>query len=205
MQEKPVLFILISEFADWEPALLAAGLRWGYGLWSSPYPVKMVGLTGEPVRSIGGLTVIPDYSLDTAPEDFAALILVGGTSWHESEADKVLPLLHKAFNQNVLVGAICDASIFLAKHGFLNTVPHTFIDPSVMVGQAKGAYSGENFFQDKQSVRGGNIITAKPTGYVEFARDVLSALDVAKQDQLNDFYQLCKTGDCSILMNTQQK
>lgn len=200
MQDKTVLFVLISEYADWEPAFLAAGLRWGYGLWNNPYVVKTVSCNKTPVSSIGGFTVMPDYSFEDMPERFAALILVGGTSWHGSEAQAVLPLVQRALAQNAVIGAICDGSIFLATHGFLNAVPHTFIDLSVLSGNARGAYSGEAFFTDRQSVRGGRIITAKPTGYVEFARDILSELNVATEDKINDFYQICKTGDCSILL-----
>ncbi|MEG6502664.1 MULTISPECIES: DJ-1/PfpI family protein [unclassified Desulfovibrio] len=201
MQDKTALFVLIPEYADWEPALLAAGLRWGFGLWSNPYAVKTVSLTKEPVPSIGGFSITPDYSFDDAPEKFAALILVGGTAWHKPDAKKVIPLVRRALAQKAVLGAICDASVFLAVHGFLNRLSHTFIDQSVLSGEAKGEYSGEAYFENKQSVCCGNIITAKPTGYVEFATDVLSALQVSDENKINSFYQICKTGDCSILLN----
>lgn len=200
MRDNTVLFVLISEYADWEPAFLTAGLQWGYGLWNNPYSVKTVSCSKIPVSSIGGFTVLPDYSFEDMPENFAALILIGGTGWHGPEAEKALPLVQRALAQHAVIGAICDASIFLATHGFLNAVPHTFIDLSVLPDHAKGAYSGEAFFEEHQSVRGGRIVTAKPTGYVEFARDVLSALNVTTEDKINEFYRICKTGDCSTLL-----
>lgn len=199
MQKRTVLFILISDYADWEPALLAAGLKWGYGLWSNDYEVKTVSICEGSVTSIGGFTVMPDYTVDNVPEEFAAIILVGGTNWHGEEAEKVLPLVKKAVSKKAIVGAICDASLFLAKNGFLNDISHTFIDVSVLTNETKGIYFGEKYFENKQSVRGGNIITAKPTGYVEFARDVLLALNVASENKINTFYTICKTGDCSVL------
>lgn len=141
-----------------------------------------------------------DYTIDEVPEEFSALILVGGTNWHGEEAEKVLPLVKRAVTKKVIVGAICDASLFLAKNGFLNNISHTFIDASVLTDATKEIYSGEkHHFKKSQSVRDGNFITAKPTGYVEFARDVLLALNVAPEDKINTFYAICKTGDCSIL------
>ena len=202
MPKRTVLFVLISKYADWEPALLAAGLNWGYGLWESHYEVKTVAVPESPVSSIGGFTVIPDCTLDTVPKEFAAVILVGGTSWHGEEAKKVLPLVEMALAKNAVIGAICDASLFLAAHGFLNSVPHTFMDLSVMCGKANSVYSGEQHYKDQQSVLGGNIITAKPTGYVEFARDVMAALGVSEEETLNNFYALCKEGRCDILSKT---
>lgn len=199
MQKKTVLFVLISEYADWEPALLAAGLRWGYGLWESTYSVKTVAVSHGQVTSIGGFTLIPDYTLETMPDEFAGVILVGGTDWHGEEARKVLPLVEKALARNAVLGAICDAAVFLAAHGFLNDIPHTFIGVSAMRDKTDSAYSGELLFKDQQSVCSDNIITAKPTGYVEFARDVMAALQVADAEKLHKFYKLCKKGDCSIL------
>lgn len=119
MRDNTVLFVLISEYADWEPAFLTAGLQWGYGLWNNPYAVKTVSCNKLPVSSIGGFTVMPDYSFEDMPENFAALILIGGTGWHGPEAEKALPLVQRALAQHAVIGAICDASIFLATHGFL--------------------------------------------------------------------------------------
>ena len=125
MSRKTVLFVLIPEYADWEPALLAAGLRRGFGMWDNNFEVKTVAPTGDPAVSIGGFRVIPDYTIESAPDDFAALILVGGFGWFWEDAKKTLPLVRKALAQNAVLGAICDASIFLGVNGFLNGVNHT--------------------------------------------------------------------------------
>lgn len=194
MQKDTVLVVLISEFADWEPALLSAGLRWGYGLWDKTYDVKFVSPVEGPVFSLGGLKVIPDYTIAATPEDFAALILIGGTSWFGEEARSVLPLLQTAVERRVAIGAICDASLFLAANGFLNTVAHTGAELAAMKAKGGPAYTGESRYKAQQCVRDGNIITARPTGYVEFAREVLAALGVASEEKLNEFYSLCKHG-----------
>ena len=199
MQKKDVLFVIISEYADWEPALLAAALRGGFGMWKPAYDVKTVSLTDKPVLSIGGFRVLPDYTIDKTPEDYAALVLIGGTSWHDKSVEAVLPLINEAIHKNIPVGGICDASLFLAMHGFLDRVEHTFIDKSLMDNNPK--YKGGNYFKDVQSAKGGNIITAKPTGYAEFARDMLLALNAAPEKAINDFYKICKYGDIPLLFN----
>ncbi|WP_434400475.1 DJ-1/PfpI family protein [Planococcus sp. 11815] len=72
MNEK-VLFVLLDEYADWEAASLAAALNEEPEGEGRRFDVKTVSLTKEPVRSIGGFTVVPDYSIDDAPEEFARI------------------------------------------------------------------------------------------------------------------------------------
>ncbi len=194
MKKETILVVLISEFADWEPALLSAGLRWGFGMWEKTYDIKTVSVDVGHVHSIGGLTVIPDHTVANAPADFAALILIGGTNWFGEEGVKTLPLIRAAIEKKAIVGAICDASIFLAAHGFLNNVQHTCTSLVEVREKTGKLYAGEKNFQEQQSVRDGNIITAKPTGYLEFARDVFLAMNVAPKDELEKFYSMCKYG-----------
>ena len=78
------------------------------------------------MRSCSGFRTLPDYSFDTMPDDYAALVLIGGFGWlDEQEADKVVPIVRHAIEKGIIVGAICNAASFLAKHGFLNAVKHT--------------------------------------------------------------------------------
>ncbi len=69
--------------------------------------------------------MLPDYSFDTMPEDYAALILVGGFGWATPIADKVVSIVKHAIEKGKIVGAICNAASFMAKHGFLNNIKHT--------------------------------------------------------------------------------
>lgn len=73
--------------------------------------------TKKQVRSIGGLVVTVDYTVATMPEDYAALILVGGMQWQSEEARRVVPVVEAALARGILVGAICNAASFLAAHG----------------------------------------------------------------------------------------
>lgn len=42
------------------------------------YVNKVVAPTLEPISSIGGFRTLPDYSFDTMPDDYVALVLIGG-------------------------------------------------------------------------------------------------------------------------------
>lgn len=55
------------------------------------YVNKVVAPTLEPVKSIGGFRTVPDYSFDTMPDDYAALVLIGGFGWATPVAERVVP------------------------------------------------------------------------------------------------------------------
>ena len=79
----------------------------------------------EPVSSIGGFKVLPDYGLNDMPENYAGLVLIGGMNWFSPLGELIVPLVEKAVKENKLVAGICNASVFLGMHGFLNEVKHT--------------------------------------------------------------------------------
>lgn len=191
-----VLFVLLPNFADREPVILAEALNWGFHMWESKFEVKTVGLSTEPIKSLGGFTVLPDYSINDVPDSFSALILIGGTEWNSNEAQKVLPLIERAKQKNRLIGAICDASRFLAVNGYVNSVEHTSNDLESIKKTPSNKYTGENYYRQKQSVRDGNFVTANGTAFVEFARDVLLGLEAAPSEKINELFRLCKEGFC---------
>ena len=193
MNKELVLFVLIPEYADWEPGLLAAGLRGGFDMLEKSYDIGVVGLTLAPVFSIGGFSAVPDYSIDTAPDDFAALILVGATSWFDDGAKRVLPMVHRAIEKKAVLGAICDASAFLAANGFVNHIEHTSNDLDALKSQEGSAYKGEALYKNQPSVRAGNIVTASGTGFMDFTRNVFLALNVAPLETIEEIYRMFKS------------
>jgi len=125
--KKEILFVLLNRFADWEAAntavCLNAGVKPGRPI---KYIAKTLSLTKEPIISIGGFKVLPDYDIHALPEDYAGLVMVGGdNNWFSPEAESLVPLVEKMIRENKLVAGICNASVFLGKHGFLNHVKHT--------------------------------------------------------------------------------
>ena len=181
---KEVLFVLIEEYADWEFALLAPGLRRGFGIWEPQYDVRTVAADAGPVMSIGGVRCLPDYTFETIPDDYAALVLVGCMNWWGEEARRVLPLVEQAQARQIVVGAICDASAFLGAHGFLNDVDHTSNGLAYLQNRAGSAYSGAARYRSVPSVRDGNLVTANGVGFVDFTCNMLAALNATQAGEI---------------------
>ena len=194
--KKEVLFLLLDDFADWESAFLATGLNTGLTMagGGTPYTSRTLTPTKKQVRSIGGLVVTVDYTAATMPEDYAALILVGGMAWQSEEAQRVVPIVEAALARGVLVGAICNAASFLAAHGFLNGVRHTGNGLEMLREWGGANYTGEKLYQERQAVRDGNVVTANGSGYLEFTRECLLALEADTPEQIAASYAFNKHG-----------
>ncbi len=194
--KKEVLFLLLNDFADWEGAFLATGLNTGLTMagGGTPYVSRTLTPTQKQVRSIGGLVVTVDYTAATMPEDYAALILVGGMQWQSEEAQRVVPIVRAALARGVLVGAICNAAAFLAAHGFLNGVRHTGNTLEMLREWGSANYTGADLYEERQAVRDGNIVTANGTGYLEFTRECLLWLHADTDEVIEASYQFNKHG-----------
>jgi putative intracellular protease/amidase len=147
------------------------------------------------VHSIGGLRVLPDYSLEAVPEEYEALILIGGTNWRTSESKKIVPLVEAALQKGKLVAGICDGSVFLAKHGFLNEVRHTSNSLEDLREYAANEYTNAQGYVEEPAVLDGNIITANGTSPLEFARLVFTKLHLDSEQMIKQWYDFHKLGE----------
>ena len=136
--KKTVLVYVFNGFADWEGSYVSAELNQ-----TDAFAVRTVAPDRAPKRSMGGIAVAPDYALDDAPGEFAALLLIGGNAWLDpaSGIDAVVPLVRRARAQGALVGGICNAATFLAEHGFLDECAHTgntleYVQQCAQIGRA---------------------------------------------------------------------
>lgn len=195
MKNKTVLFVLLDAFADWEASFLAPALRAGVmpGRPGS-CEVRYAAPEGRPVRSIGGLTAVPDCDLSLLPPDCAALILIGGMSWNTPAAEAVAPLVRDALSRGILVGGICNAVSFLAAHGFLNGVRHTGNTLEMLQAWGGDRYTGAALYEERQAVRDGGIVTANGSGYLEFARECLIGLEADTPAWIEASYDFNKHG-----------
>ena len=101
-----IAIALAQDFADWEPALLAAAARSYLG-------VEIVYATpdGGPVTSMGGLKVTPDTSYDALDADNSdALVIPGGLSWEKGTAADLGGLVQRFREKDRLVAGICAAA-----------------------------------------------------------------------------------------------
>lgn len=197
--KKPVLFVILQQYADWEYSFLATALQGRIKDKQSPYEVKTVSLNQDPIQSIGGFTTIPDYSIENYPADYAAMILIGGMSWRTEEAKKVAHMLKQADVNGKVIGAICDATVFLGMNGLLNDRKHTSNTLEGLSAAAQGDYTGKENYQNEQAVRDDRLITANGSGYLEFTREVLTALDAYPGDYIESNYAFFKLGYIEML------
>ena len=188
---KKILFVILDQWADWEAAYLSSAIRM---LGQNQYAIKTVSLTKDSVESIGGFHVLPDYDIQSIPTDYEALILIGGMTWRNEAAQKIKPLVEKCFENNKVLGGICDASAFLGTVGVLNNVNHTSNDLNDLKQWADKAYIGEEKYIMKQAVSDRNIVTANGTAPLEFAKEVMLTLKVAPENKIIDWYNYHKLG-----------
>lgn len=188
---KTVLFMLLDQWAEWEAAYLASALKMLSG---EQYSVKTVSLKKEAVESIGGFKVLPDYDIQSVPEEYEALILVGGMTWRSEAARQVKPLAEVCAANGRVLGGICDAAGFLGTIGVLNNIRHTGNGLNDIKNWAGAAYSGEDNYVSEQAVRDNNIVTANGTAALEFAKEVLFALNAAPEEKITEWYNFHKLG-----------
>lgn len=193
--KKEILFVLLDGFADWEGAYIAPNLNCGVEPGSeSKYVVKTVAVTKAPVVSCGGFKVLPDYEINDIPTNYAGIVLIGGMSWFTPEAKAIIPLIKDAIEKKRLVAGICNASVFLGMHGFLNEVDHTSNGLEYLKNYAGVNYTGERHYINEPAVRSGNIVTANGFAALEFCREILYALEADTSKKIEKSYRMNKTG-----------
>lgn len=195
-----ILYVLLSDFASHEMVYLMEAISSDEAqLKLNPkYVNKVVAPTLEPVTAIGGFKVLPDYSFDSIPEDYAALVLIGGYGWLTPVADNVVPIVREALDKGIIVGAICNGASFMAKHGFLNDVKHTGngLDQLRMWGGE--TYANPEGYVHVQAVSDGGIVTANGSGALEFAKELLLLLENDTPERIEMYYQFNKHGFCAL-------
>lgn len=189
--KKTILFVILQQYADWEAAYISSAVSM---LGQGKYEIKTVSLSKDAVLSIGGFKVLPDYDVSSVPDDYEALILIGGMTWRSENTQQIKELAKDCFEKGKIIGGICDASAFLGTAGVLNNVVHTGNDLNDLKQWAGSAYTGEAKYIAKQAIRDKNVITANGTAPMEFAREILSALNVADEGKITDWYNFHRLG-----------
>ena len=188
---RTILIFILQQYADWESAYITSAITM---LGQGKYNIKTVSVSGDYVQSIGGFRVLPDYDLQTVPEDYDALILIGGMTWRSENTEPIKKLVADYHKKGKVLGGICDASAFLGTAGVLNDVMHTSNDINDLKQWAGTAYTGEKKYICHQAVRDKNVITANGTAPLEFAKEILLALDVASEEKISEWYDFHKLG-----------
>lgn len=190
MPTKAVYLLVVPGFADWEPAHALAELRRHGG-----YRVEVVGLTSEPVESMGGLRVQPSRSIaDIDLADVAVFILPGGDRWESSELEPELAALLRALDSaDIPLAAICGATVAIARAGLLRGRRHTSNGRSYLRDQVPG-YAGGAEYVEAPAVRDRGLITASGLADVEFAAELFNELEVLSESERAVWTDLFRSG-----------
>ncbi len=91
MTNKKVYIFLFEGFADWEISYATPHIRK-----DKKYDLVTTSLSGENVKSMGGLEIIPNCKLsDLDYKNIAMFILPGGDAWEKKELREIIPVIEK--------------------------------------------------------------------------------------------------------------
>lgn len=139
---------------------------------------------------MGGIRIIPDFSLDEIiPDTTDLIILTGGETWMENLHDPLMDKVKTWLNEGILIAAICGATIALANSGILDNRSHTSNNLEYLKTMCPN-YLGEKFYLQEQVVVDHNLITASGIAPIEFAREVIKKLEVFNIKSLEAWYNL---------------
>jgi len=204
-----VYLYVFDTMSDWEIGYLIAELNSGryYRKGLVPYKIVTVGIEKTPVTTMGGLKILPDIKLDECNiESTDALILPGGETWTETMHQPILKIAQRCLKEEILVAAICGATIGLAQTGLLNSHWHTSNNLEYLK-MICPTYTGEKYHKMELAVTDGKLITASGIAPLEFSVHVLKSLGVFSSKTLDAWYRLNKMQESKYfyeLMNSIQ-
>ena len=195
MANKKVYIFLFDGFADWEISYVTPHLQK-----SEKYDLATVSLSGQNVKSMGGLQVISNYKLaDTDYENIAMFILPGGDAWERKELREIVPIIQKLAQRHIPIAAICGATTLLADMKLLDSIKHTsntkeYLKKLCPDYQGQDNYEGQENYSNPTAITDNNIITSSGTAPLEFAREIFKFLKIYDDPAIEKWYQLFKHG-----------
>jgi putative intracellular protease/amidase len=188
--KKEIIYLyVLNTMADWEVGLAIAELN-SHRFFAAPnnYRVQTFALSKSPVTTMGGITIVPDGTIEEINlESAVMLILPGAETWMQPEQTAVLNLAQRFIDNKIPVAAICGATVAMANAGMLNRIKHTSNNLEYLTTTYPN-YHGAEFYQHENAVTDGNVITAGSSSSVDFAYHILKMLHVLKPDSLKFWY-----------------
>ena len=188
---------IFDTLADWELGYVTAELNSGrfFKKDAPRVSVKTVGISKEPVKTMGGLTIVPDCVIDDiAVNDKSVLLLPGGNTWDNPKHGTIVKKAEELLSVGATVCAICGATVALANAGLLDQRPHTSNGTGFLEMTCPN-YKGQSFYIDKLSVSDHNLITAGAAGALLWTRQIIEHLGVFQSDTLDFWYEFFNTGN----------
>lgn len=193
MNGREVHLFVFDTLSDWEPGYAAAGINNPrFQVNPGAYRIRTVGLSDDPVLTMGGIRIQPDLTLEMiAPEESAMLILPGGISWDMGQNTEAVELAGAFLDAGSPVAAICGATAGLARGGLLDQRRHTSNAKEYL--EATG-YLGMELYQEAPAVTDAGLITASGIAPVDFAYHIFACLGLYSPEVLDAWRRLFKTG-----------
>lgn len=192
-----VYIYVLDTLADWELGYVTAELnsRRFFKKDAPKVSVKTVAISKEPVKTMGGLTIVPDRSIcDIEVDEKSVLLLPGANTWNDLKHSTIIKKAGELLSAGAMVCAICGATAALANAGLLDQRPHTSNGAGYLEMVSPG-YKGQKFFVDAPSVADHNLITASSTGALLWAKQILERLDVFQHNTLEAWYAYFSTNE----------
>lgn len=204
-----VYIYVLDTLADWELGYVTAELnsRRFFKKDAPEVSVKTAAISREPVKTMGGLTIVPDCTIDEiAVSEKSVLLLPGANTWDNPGHNVIIKKAGELLSAGAMVCAICGATAALANAGLLDQRPHTS-NGAGYLEMVSPAYKGQRCFVDMPSVADRNLITASSTGGLLWAKQIIERLDVFQRNTLEAWYAYFSTGEAQhffALMETLQ-
>jgi len=201
-----VYLYVLNTLADWEIGYLTAEINSGrfWDKTKSPVTLTKIGNNLEPIKTMGGITITPDECIDNITfHEKDLLILPGADIWLEESNDKILNLVSDVINKNVIIAAICGATMALAQKGLLDNRKHTS-NAKELLKMTCTEYAGEKFYLNQPVVVDDNLITATGLAALEFSYEVLKKTNLMKPATLEAWYKLYKTQEAKYFFSLME-
>ena len=191
-----VYVYVLDTLADWELGYVTAELSSGrfFKKAASEVSVKTAAISKEPIKTMGGLTIVPDCTIDDIlVSEKSVLLLPGANTWDNPKHGAIIEKAGELLSVGAMVCAICGATVALANAGLLDQRPHTS-NGTGYLETCSPRYRGQRFYVDQPSVADQNLITAGSTGALPWAKQIIARLEVFRPDTLEAWYAYFSSG-----------
>lgn len=117
---------VLDALADWELGYVISEVNSGrfFKKDAQRVSLKTVSYSGKPIKTMGGLTIMPDCLIDDiAVSETSVLLLPGADTWNDLKHGAVIKKAEELLSSGALVCAICGATAALAGAGLLDNRP----------------------------------------------------------------------------------
>ncbi|ECB9662592.1 glutamine amidotransferase [Listeria monocytogenes] len=188
---------VLDTLADWEIGYVTSELNSGrfFKKDANRVSLKTVSYSKESIKTMGGMTIVPDCVIDDiVMSEASVLLLPGADTWNNLEHKAIIEKASELLALNATVAAICGATVALANHGLLNNRPHTS-NGAGFLEMFSSSYKGQSSYINELSVGDNNLITASSAGALLWAKQIIAHLDVFESNTLESWYAYFNTGD----------